>query len=90
MESSIKIDFADNGEGLKPFIAVKISNDGSDPRDKLIQSFFQSLGGDSSWLRVEFEDSSDNAKYISIYPIEFGDLKKEADDMLSRITVAEQ
>lgn len=88
MESSIKIDFADNGKGLEPFISVKISNDGSDPRDKLVQAFFEKLGGDSNWLRVEFSDSSTSAKYLQIHPVTFNHLAAEAKEMLSRRTEA--
>ncbi len=75
MKSSIKIDFTDRGQGagLEPVIKVKqIRSD--DPRDSLIQTFFQSLQGNSSWLQVEFhpshhESPSEVAQDVFIYPV---------------------
>lgn len=75
MKSSIKVDFADGPEGLQPVIKVKLSNDFSDARDSLLQAFFQRLGGESSWLRVEFNGTHGNVstgegyKHIEIFPV---------------------
>lgn len=54
MQSSIKIDFQDNGAGLVPVISIKLVSS-EDVRDNLLKTFFQSLGGESSWLAVSFD-----------------------------------
>lgn len=76
MESSIKIDFVDNGNGLEPVIQVKIV-DTDDPRDSLIRTFFQKLGGMSSWLRVDFNNGLTLTanKFITLYPVTPEELK---------------
>lgn len=52
MKSSLKIDFADlTGEGIEPIIVANVI-ESDDPRDKLIQTFFQSLGG--GLIEVEY------------------------------------
>lgn len=59
MKSTIKIDFTDNGKGLEPFIkASVVSSD--DMKDKMLSTFFECLGGTSSWLRVEFRHLEHN------------------------------
>lgn len=74
MKSSLKIDFTDTGSGLQPVIRVKCFHDLEDARDSLMQTFFQKLGGDSSWLKVEFEAEGNGTagyhKYINIFPVE--------------------
>lgn len=74
MESTIRVDFRDDGNGLQPVIAVKLI-DSDDTRDSLLKTFFQSLGGNSSWVRVEFshpmnyDGQSSPVKFITLYPI---------------------
>lgn len=76
MQSSIKIDFQDSGFGLQPVIAIKlVSSD--DVRDGLLKTFFQALGGESSWLSVRFDhnvghdegEAGYSKTWISIHPI---------------------
>lgn len=79
MKSSIKIDFTDNGKGLEPVLQVILHNT-DDPRDKLLSSFFQKLGGNSNWVSVSFnpELSVDDGKRISMYPLAESELKETA------------
>jgi hypothetical protein len=91
MKSSIKIDFADNGKGLQPFIKVVLESS-DDPRDKLLQTFFQSLGRDSNWLSVNFDgytgggnQSAPLTSYISIYALSPKELKETVDVISNRI-----
>lgn len=91
MQSSIKIDFVDNGNGIQPVIAVKLC-DSEDVRDGLLKTFFQQLGGVSSWLLVEMNTHSTPGQpemgYIHILPVKPNDLKTNADNMLVRLAVA--
>jgi len=66
MKSSIKIDFSESEKqkGLLPIIAVNLIET-DDPRDKLVKSFFEILGGQSSWLEVCIL----NDRQIEIFPI---------------------
>jgi hypothetical protein len=89
MKSSIKIDFADNGNGLEPVIKVLLDNDpeNSDPRDSLLKTFFQKLGGESSWLRLEFQKiptTHGTAQRIIIYPITPATMGVEGKEMFDR------
>lgn len=54
MKSYFRIDFSDlgPGKGLQPVIVVNVEPS-EDPRDKLVKSYFELLGGESSWLKVE-------------------------------------
>ena len=58
MKSTIRVDFkgpeTSSQNGFDPVIRV-LSKTSDDVRDGLISSFFQSLGGQSSWLRVDVE-----------------------------------
>ena len=86
MKSSIKIDFVDRGKGLEPVIKVAISENSEDPRDGLLKTFFQKLGGESNWLRVQFTDSGLENKYLHIYPVTSENLQSESEEMLSRVS----
>lgn len=76
MKSSIKIDFADRGNGIEPVIKVKLIKS-DDPRDGLLQNFFEQLGGESSWAQIYFDgeayspevSSLEKCKNISIFPV---------------------
>lgn len=85
MKSSIKVDFLDRGlgKGLEPVIAIKFV-DSDDVRDGLLKAFFQSLGGESSWLVVKFDHhiingESDNTTYIRVFPVQSHELAETAD-----------
>lgn len=87
MKSSIKIDFADNGKGLQPFINIRLSKNTDDPRDKLLQTFFQELGGDSNWLSVDFFGYDGDTDYIRIYPVSREELKETVEIIQRRTAV---
>ena len=55
MLSSIKIDFKENevAKGLQPVIVVKIAKNSDDPRDKLLQSFFEKQSS-SPFFKMEY------------------------------------
>lgn len=91
MESSIKVDFRDNGngKGLEPVIAIKLI-DSEDPRDGLLKTLFQSLGGESSWLSVSFDHhiingAEDKVTYVSLYAVKPDELKETAKIIEGRI-----
>lgn len=78
MKSSIKIDFRSKDNGLEPIIAIKLE-DSDDVRDNLLKTFFQSLGGISSWLVVSFDHHMTNPEtgsrtWITITPVMPGEL----------------
>lgn len=92
MKSQIKVDFTDRGEGkgLEPVIAIKLI-DSDDVRDGLLKTFFQSLGGESSWLSVSFDHhiingESDKTTYIRVFPIQSHELAETAERIDSRIS----
>lgn len=86
MKSTLKIDFEDNGSGLEPVIIAKII-DSDDPRDKLLKTFFQKLGGESSWLQCSFryhEGNEGRVETVSIRPVapsDFSDVAKSIDEL---------
>jgi hypothetical protein len=85
MKSSIKIDFADSGNGLQPVISIKLIPS-EDPRDGLLKSFFEQLAGQSSWLRTQEGLSFDpNMRIISILPIKPSAFKQTIEEIQSRI-----
>lgn len=91
MQSSIKVHFEDTGKGLQPIIAIKLIKDGDDPRDALLSSFFEQLGGQSSWLSVRFDhhiesDHKHSTSYITIAPIRPDELKETVSLIESRFT----
>lgn len=63
MLSTIKIDF---DEQMQPVIVVKIHKGTEDPRDKLLQVFFEKLGHQSILLTVENQDVSDTGKAVMV------------------------
>lgn len=86
MNSSIKVDFVDaDGTGLQPVIAIKLV-ESDDVRDQLLKTFFQQLGGKSSWLSVSFDHSiqtePESKTFITIHPI----TPKELAETISIIT----
>lgn len=100
MLSTIKIDFAENGNetGFKPVIKV-VLKDSDDVRDKLFKTFFQSLGGESSWLVIKFdrivtsglgsifsEGKETVDEYITISPVEPDELEKTIEIIKNRIS----
>jgi len=81
MKSTMRIDFAgqDNADGFQPVIRVNLE-DSEDVRDGLMKSFFQALGGDSSWLVVNFmSDTIDGIRQpqrLTIYPVKPSELEE--------------
>lgn len=92
MKSTIKVDFRsleDKINGFEPVIKV-VLEDSEDVRDSLLKSFFQSLGGDSSWLRVNYEnrvsiDENDKKTYVTLSPVKWTELEKEEEIIRLRI-----
>lgn len=90
MKSTIRIDFAgqDNSNGFQPVLRVNLQ-DSEDVRDGLMKTFFQSLGGDSSWLRVEFHtdtiDGIQQPQRITIYPVKPDELQQTMSTIDSRL-----
>lgn len=80
MKSSIKIDFIEvDGKGLQPVIKIR-QEDSDDPRDGLLKTFFQKLGGKSSWLSVSFDHfiedmtTHQSRRFITISPVQADEL----------------
>jgi hypothetical protein len=89
---TIEVDFEN---GNQPTIQI-VSKSSDDVRDRLIQSFYQKLGGCSSWCKIQFiqdvmdEDPERAFKRIYITPITEQELKKEADVMLEQYRLNEE
>jgi len=62
---TIEIDFEEQNS---PIIEVRYEQS-DDVRDKLIKSFFEKLGGQSSWCRVMFWGSEAGRQLLRITPI---------------------
>lgn len=93
MKSRITIDFADAKSigGLHKFEPViKVDLQGSeDVRDKLIKEYFQQLGHQSSWLKVDFKyhgQDPDIITEIFITPIRPWEIESTIDLMKERIS----
>jgi hypothetical protein len=91
MKSRITIDFsgvehpAGDPAQFEPVIRVSIV-ESDDVRDKLIETFFQSLGGESSWLKVEFNQyPGDENKNITIRPVRPSELKETVELIQDRL-----
>lgn len=74
MKSTIKIDFAgvdDSANQFRPVIRVELI-ESDDTRDKLLKSFFDSLGYESNWLVVQFDPKRESSfpHRITISPLE--------------------
>lgn len=91
MKSSIKIDFVDNGSGMEPVIRVKTIPNSDDVRDKLIRSFFQKLGGESSWLKVvispDYEEGEDQVRSYDLVAIPASELPSLLVSIQNRISM---
>lgn len=93
MKSTIKVDFqgpnTTEPHGFEPIIRVAIDCKSDDVRDGLLRSFFQALGGESSWLRVEFDDIrvmlDEGKKYLTITPVKWHELDKELKVLKERV-----
>lgn len=80
MKSTMRIDFKgldDETRGFEPVISVNLENS-DDPRDGLLKAFFEELGGQSSWLVVNFHhnDLDLTSKIITIHPIRPDELEE--------------
>lgn len=88
MESSMRVHFEDGPNGLQPIIKVYLK-DSDDSRDALLKTFFQALGGQSSWLFVSFDDVNDGrsdhtVQHITIHPVRPADLLEQSGLMKER------
>lgn len=88
---TIEVDFEN---GNKPVIQI-LSKSSDDVRDKLIQSFYQSLQG-SSWCKIQFvqdvmdEDLERAFKRIYITPIPEKEIQNEGAVMFEQFKANEQ
>lgn len=89
---TIEVDFENNNQ---PTIQI-LSKGSDDVRDKLIHSFYETLGS-SSWCKILFaQHYTDHAnpendfKRVLITPVRESDLKKEAEVMLEQYRVREE
>ncbi len=95
MKSTIRVDFkgleADKGGSFEPVIRVHLNEvddfTNGDVRDNLLKSLFQSLGGQSSWLKVHYLDPGPGTKRqdIMITPVKWYELNEELELMKERI-----
>lgn len=93
MKSTIRVDFqgpeTSSHGGFEPVIRVTLV-DSDDTRDKLLKTFFQALGGKSSWLQVKFDQSMRFAAgmdgdHIVISPVKAGELDVLQSEVENRI-----
>lgn len=90
MKSTIRVDFAgqDNADGFQPVIRINLQ-DSEDVRDGLLKRFFQSLGGESNWLTVNFHqdtiDGLQQPKRITIYPVKESELQETTEIIENRL-----
>lgn len=74
MKSTIKIDVDANNA---PYICVRLNEDASDLRDKMLHRFFNDIGYSSSIVLVHYENHLENGdKIISLTPIKLGQLQE--------------
>ena len=80
MKSTIKVDFkgpeTSSKGGFEPVIRVSLQ-DSDDVRDKLLKTFFQSLGGESSWLVVKIDPGWEGFPKSNVDNIKISPLKPE-------------
>ena len=86
MKSRITIEL-DFENGNMPIIQI-LQQDSDDVRDKLVKSFTQHLGG-SSWCQIKWKPENyigapNETQRIHITPINFADLKEQAEIMLEQ------
>ena len=82
MKSTLRVDFkgpdTSSHSGFEPVIRVTLE-ESDDVRDKLLKTLFQSLGGESSWLNVQYEtaafDPLQKEQRITITPVKETDLE---------------
>lgn len=92
MKSTIRVDFkgqdAENGQGFEPVIRVNLE-DSEDVRDGLLKALFQSLGGKSSWLAVDFQsytiDGIVQPQRITISPVRPDELEETSAIISNRL-----
>lgn len=88
---TIEINF-DNGN--EPVIQIIFRNS-DDVRDKLIKSFLERLGGDSSWCKIfcdegRSESGADKFQRWKIYPINAAQFKEEGAVMLEQSRIIDE
>lgn len=89
MKSTIKVDFAgvdDAANQFRPVIRVNLV-ESDDTRDKLLKSFFDSLGYESNWLVVQFDPKRESSfpHRITISPVEPKELKETGNLIYERL-----
>lgn len=70
MKSTMRIDFHHENPGqagFEPVIRIRVV-ESEDTRDRLLKTFFQKLGGESSWLYVNYLPSQDGQD-IQLTPV---------------------
>lgn len=95
MKSKLTIDFKgvdaqEGGSQFEPVIRA-IVEDSDDVRDGLMKSFFQALGGNSSWLKVDIQENTlyqgASKSFIVISPIKPYELSDTIEDIKGRLSV---
>lgn len=79
---SIEVDFNNNNQAV-----LKILHQNSDDvRDKLLSSFLEKFGGDSSWCRISWlHHIPDETQTVFISPISISELPQEIIEMGNRV-----
>ena len=95
MTSTIKVDYEDyrlpNGQALSPVIKISLDKSSDDVRDKLLRTFFESLGHASNWLLVKFEGEDKYGRsLITLSPVSPDRLKYNSEQMTDCIGIAGQ
>lgn len=87
MKSTIKIDM--DGEN-QPYISVILDPNSEDLRDKMLRRFFEKFGYASNLALVQWVSHLENGKqFITIEPIQPGNLQKEVDSEAMGICTAQ-
>lgn len=95
MKSNIKVDFKGLSAPLgsqaqfEPVIKILLE-DSEDVRDRLLKTFFESLGTRSSWLQVSFDHhiingDKESRTYITLTPVTDRGLLEMRTDLENRI-----
>jgi len=95
MNSTIRVDYDhDNyvgGHAISPVIKISLDKSSDDVRDKLLRTFFESLGHASNWLLVKFEGEDKYGRsLITLSPVSPDRLKYNSEQMTDCIGIAGQ
>lgn len=95
MKSKLTIDFQGvdtptGGNNFEPVIRAVVE-DSDDVRDGLMKTFFQSLGGQSNWLRVDIQENTlyqgSTKNFVVISTVKPGELTETANIIKHRLSV---